>query len=184
MKKQDIFDTTLQLIVSKGLHDVPMSEIAKESNAAIGTIYHHFRNKDELIKALYADIHEELEDIVNLEEIDIKNYQSEFATLFLKVFKYFIQNADKFEFIQQYENSPFGKDTVELHRHIEYPIQPDFFILGQKRGFIKNTSLSLITNIVYSNIANLTRLQLSKKVELNREMIELVIDGCWEMIKR
>jgi len=184
MKKQDIFATTLSIIVRKGLHDTPMSAIAKESNAAIGTIYHHFKNKEDLVQELYANIQRELEEIAIAEEIDIRNYQAEFTSLFLRVFKFFIQNPEKFYFLQQYEHSPFGNDTDELNNKIEYPIKPDFFVLGQDQGTIKKVSVSLISNIIYANIANLVRLQLSEKVELNREMIELVINGCWEMVKR
>ncbi len=184
MKKQDIFDTTLRLIVAKGLHDVPMSEIARESNAAIGTIYHHFKSKEDLIQSLYVHIHQELEEYIKVGEIDRKNFKSEFATLFLSVFKFFIQNPQKFYFLEQYEHSPFGFGTKELDANLEYPIQPDFFTFGQEQRLIKQIPLSLISNIIYANLANLVRLQLAKKVELNREMIELVIDGCWEMVRR
>lgn len=184
MKKQDIFNTTLSLIVRQGLHNTPMSAIAKESNAAIGTIYHHFKNKKELVHALYMNIHKELDDVVLNEEVDIKNYESEFAALFLRIFKFFIQNPKKFKFLQQYEHSPYGYETEELNAHIEYPIQIDFFTLGQDRGLVKLVSLSLISNLVYINAANLVRLQLTEKVELNRDMIASVIEGCWAMLKK
>jgi AcrR family transcriptional regulator len=184
MKKQDIFSTTLSLIVKQGLHDIPMSQIARESNAAIGTIYHHFKNKEELVQALYADIHKELEEIVQLEEIDTKNFRAEFTALFLRVFKFFIQNPLKFYFIEQYEHSPFGFNTKELDANIEFPLKPDFFVYGQEQRLIKELPLSLVSNIVYTNVINLVRLQLSQKVELNRDMIQIVIDGCWEMVSR
>jgi AcrR family transcriptional regulator len=184
MKKQDIFNTTLSLVVRQGLYDTPMSQIAKESNAAIGTIYHHFKNKEELIQALYTDIHKELEAVVEIEEIDVRNYKAEFTALFLRVFKFFIQNPLKFHFLEQYEHSPFGFNTEELDVNIEYPLRPDFFSFGQEQRLIRQMPLSLISNIIYTNVANLVRLQLAQKIELNREMLELVIDGCWEMVKR
>jgi len=183
MKKQDIYSTTLSLIVRQGLHNIPMSAIAKDSNAAIGTIYHHFRNKEELVKALYSEIHHELEEAIRQEEIDTKNFPLEFKALMLRIFKFFIQNPDKFSFLQQYEHSPFGSDTEELESNVEYPILPDFFKFGQEKRLIKMLPLSLITNIVYSNVTLLVRLQLSKKVDLNREILELVINTCWMMIK-
>jgi len=183
MKKQDIFDTTLSLIVSKGLHDTPMSQIASQANVAIGTIYHHFKNKEELIQALYADIHSELDENVAVDEVDINNYRAEFTSLFLRAFKYFVQNPAKFHFLRQYENSPFGLETDELNSNIEFPFGKAFFQLGVERGLLKPVSPSLISNIVYSNITNLVRLHLAGKTTLNKELIQLVIDGCWEMVK-
>lgn len=183
MKKQDIFKTTLTLIAAQGLHATPMSQIATESGAAVGTIYHYFKSKEELVQALYVEIHKELEEIAHPDEVDIKNYQIEFTALFLRVFKFLIQNPQKFYFLQQYENSPYGSLEGELNSNIEYPLKPDFFRLGQEQKLIKQTPLSLITNIVYSNITNLVRLHLSEKIALDKEILQLVIDGCWGMVR-
>jgi TetR/AcrR family transcriptional repressor of multidrug resistance operon len=184
MKKEDIFKTTLALIASQGLHATPMSQIAKESGAAVGTIYHHFKSKEELVQMLYAEIHKELEEIAQSDEVDVKNYKIEFTALFLRVFKFLIQNPPKFYFLQQYENSPFGSPEGALKAHVEYPLKPDFFRLGREHKLIKQTSLSLITNIFYSNITNLVRLYFSENIALDKEILQLVIDGCWGMLKR
>lgn len=183
MKKEDIFNTTLALIASQGLHATPMSQIAIESGAAVGTIYHYFKSKEALVQALYAEIHKELEEFSQSDDIDIINYQIEFTALFLRVFKFLIQNPKKFYFLQQYENSPFGFNTETLNTNIKFPVWPDFFQLGIDKGLLKTMPLSLISNIFYSNIVNLVRLHLSQKVDLTKEMIEMVIEGSWQMVK-
>ena len=184
MKKQDIFDTTLSLIVSQGLHATPMSQIAREANVAAGTIYHYFKSKEELIKELYHQIHEELEEEMKLDEIDIDNYESEFSSLCLRIFKYLIQNPLKFYFLQQYESSPLGFSSDELNKNSEFPIPVELFQLGLDKQLINPMPLSLISNLVYTNISTLVRLQLSEKVALNKELILGIIDGCWNMIKK
>lgn len=184
MKKQDIFNTSLQLIVSQGLHATPMSQIAREANVAAGTIYHYFSSKEEMIHELYHTIHSELEDELKAENIDLENYAFEFSSLCLSIFKFFIQNPMKFNFLHQYEHSPLGNRSEELDRNIEYPIPVDFFRYGQDNNLVKQYPLSLIANIVYTNISSLVRLQLYEKLELNRDIIQTVIDGCWNMIKK
>lgn len=184
MKKQDIFSTTLTIIARQGLHATPMSQIASESNVAIGTIYHYFKSKEELVHALYVDIHRELEDMIFTEEIDMANYASEFSALCLRLFKFFIQNPIKFNFLQQYEHSPFGMETRELSSNIEFPIPAFFFDLGLKNDLLKAMPVSLHSNIVYCQIVNLVRLHLAGKVVLDKEMIQLVIEGCWGMVKK
>src|SRR5579862_10023014 len=52
-RKQAILDAMLDLIVERGLHDAPMSELAQRSRASPGVIYHYFPSKDDLIHALY-----------------------------------------------------------------------------------------------------------------------------------
>ena len=99
MKKQDIFDAALSLIVSQGLHATPMAQIAKEANVAAGTIYHYFKSKEEMIHELYKKIHIELEEIMDLDDIDLNDYKAEFDAVCLRIFKYLIQNPLKFYFL-------------------------------------------------------------------------------------
>ncbi|MCK5033837.1 MAG: helix-turn-helix transcriptional regulator, partial [Calditrichia bacterium] len=51
-KREAILKATLNLLVERGFHDTPTSLIAKEAGVATGTLFHHFKNKEELINAL------------------------------------------------------------------------------------------------------------------------------------
>lgn len=184
MKKQDIFDTSLALIVNQGLHATPMSQIANEANVAAGTIYHYFKSKEEMIHELYHNIRGELETVLMADEIDTANYQMEFTSMCLSMFKFFMQQPLKFSFLQQYEHSPLGIQSAELDTIIEYPVPVDFLSLGVDLNFLKAVPLSFHSNLIYANIIALARLQLTEKVSLNKEMIQSVIDGIWNMIKK
>ncbi len=183
MKKQDIFNTALSLIVSQGLHATPMAQIAKEANVAAGTIYHYFKSKEEMIHELYVNIHEELNEVMDLSDIDMDNYEAEFDALCLRIFKYLIQNPIKYYFLQQYENSPVGFSKDELNKNTEFPIPVKFFQLGKENKLLKPLPLSLISNFVFNNIATSVGLHLSEKIEMDKEIIQAVIDGSWNMIK-
>ena len=52
-KKEKILAATLKLIVSKGIDNTPMSEIAKQADTGMGTIYNYFSTKEVLINELY-----------------------------------------------------------------------------------------------------------------------------------
>ena len=54
-KREAILKATLDLLVERGFHDTPTSLIAKEAGVATGTLFHHFKNKEELINALYLE---------------------------------------------------------------------------------------------------------------------------------
>jgi len=182
MKKQDIFDTALSLIVAQGLHATPMAQIAKEANVAAGTIYHYFKSKEEMIHELYVNIHEELKAEMDLNDIDIDNYKAEFDALCLRIIKYLIQNPLKFYFLQQYENLP-GLSKDVLNKNTEYPISAKFFQLGKGNNLLKPLPLSLFSNLVFNNIATTVGLHLSEKIEMDKEIIQVVIEGSWNMIK-
>ena len=52
-KKQRIIITMLELVVKQGVYATPMSQVAKEANVAVGTIYHYFNNKQEILEEIY-----------------------------------------------------------------------------------------------------------------------------------
>ena len=55
-KRDNILHTTLHLIVERGLESTPMSLIASEAAVGMGTIYHYFASKEELVNALYREL--------------------------------------------------------------------------------------------------------------------------------
>ena len=55
-KRDIILETTLRLVVERGLESAPMSLIAKEAGVGMGTIYHYFPSKEELVNVLYREL--------------------------------------------------------------------------------------------------------------------------------
>jgi AcrR family transcriptional regulator len=48
-KKQQIMNAALKLFVENGFHGTSTAEIAKTAGVATGTLFHHFKTKQELI---------------------------------------------------------------------------------------------------------------------------------------
>ena len=51
--KEIIVQTALKLFLSKGFNETSMNEIAGEIGISKPAIYHHFKNKDELVQAIF-----------------------------------------------------------------------------------------------------------------------------------
>lgn len=71
-KKEDIMDSTYNLIIENGLYNVSTNDIKKAANTSPGTIFYYFDSKDELIeevlnKYLLDMYHEQLEKIKSFE---------------------------------------------------------------------------------------------------------------------
>ena len=49
-KREEILNTTLDLVCEIGFHDTSIPLIIKKSGVASGTIYHHFKNKEEVLR--------------------------------------------------------------------------------------------------------------------------------------
>lgn len=67
--KDKILDISEKLFLSHGYDDTDMRLIAKESGIAIGTLYYHYKNKDELFKnvldSIWGRISNQFDDVLN-----------------------------------------------------------------------------------------------------------------------
>jgi TetR/AcrR family transcriptional regulator, repressor of fatR-cypB operon len=58
-KRDAILAAALRLITRFGLHNTPMSAVAREAGVAVGTVYLYFPSKEAMINALYLQVLED-----------------------------------------------------------------------------------------------------------------------------
>ena len=87
-KKQRIILTMLELVVAQGVHATPMSQVAKEANVAVGTIYHYFNNKNEIIEEIYSMICQDF-GVVLIANMPENDFKKQYETIWLNMFYYF-----------------------------------------------------------------------------------------------
>jgi len=59
----------LELVVKQGIHATPMSLVARNAKVAIGTIYHYFESKEEILCEIYKLIRQDFATILIQEHI-------------------------------------------------------------------------------------------------------------------
>jgi TetR/AcrR family transcriptional regulator len=80
-QRQEMLASALELFSEKGYHNVSMHEIAEKAEFAIGTLYHFFKNKEDLYRALILEQADKFHDALTkaIEEPDdeiekLRNY--------------------------------------------------------------------------------------------------------------
>ncbi|MBU2972505.1 TetR/AcrR family transcriptional regulator [Pseudoalteromonas sp. C2R02] len=90
-KKQQIMDVAIELFAKRGYENTPISAICKHSNVSKGLAFHHFENKEGLLREVFlrmAQIIEEVGDNVDLvnEELSTKErFVSHLEKIFLSM---------------------------------------------------------------------------------------------------
>ncbi|WP_019624516.1 TetR/AcrR family transcriptional regulator [Thioalkalivibrio thiocyanoxidans] len=59
--RQRVLETALGLFSTRGYFNTSIHDIRREADVSIGSIYHHFGNKEALAKALYDDLLERMD---------------------------------------------------------------------------------------------------------------------------
>lgn len=66
-RREEILQTALMLFRKKGFDGTPTSEIAEAVGTSKANVYHHFRAKEDLLRALVAPLFEQVEHLVEKE---------------------------------------------------------------------------------------------------------------------
>ncbi len=118
-RRRQILDASRQLLITRGLEAISINLIAKEAEIGVGTIYFHFKNKDEILAAIQAEglsiLHTDVEKIANSSQaIDEKLKNIAFAYLaFSEKQKFY------FDIINYFLSAPEVIFTPELKERID-----------------------------------------------------------------
>jgi len=54
-KRQRILDSAIKVFADKGYHGTRISDIAREAEIAYGLVYHYFKNKEDILDAIFVE---------------------------------------------------------------------------------------------------------------------------------
>ena len=182
-KKELILDTTLKLIAENGLNASPMSLIVKTSGVSTGTIYHHFKSKEEIINQIYLNKKKDFQKILEQNKNKKLNFKKEFKSIWLDFYRYFSENPLIYSFTQQISFSPIITDEVKKEGEQFYQYIFKFFQKGIDKNKIIDMDLNLIVQLVLSNILSLVDLKMNGVIITNK-MLQDAIKYSWRGIKK
>jgi AcrR family transcriptional regulator len=165
-KKQDILDAATRLFSQKGFKEAPMVEISKMTGAAEGTIFYHFKTKEELFISVLETLKQDI-----LDEFDRFLETNTFSTgldMVAGVVSFYGHLTGKMEdrFLLLHRHDPYQLAEVNptCRNHLEqlYNCFVDMFeraiVRGQQDGSIATADPRKTALITYSMVDGLVRL--------------------------
>jgi AcrR family transcriptional regulator len=182
-KRDKILEFTTQLIAEEGVNGSPMSQIAKKAGIAVGTFYHHFKSKEEIINEIYISIKKNFGFILEKSKEKELGYKEEFEDVWLGVYNFFVNNPVQFKFLQQIDHCPIITNAVkeECEKYL-YPIF-EFYQKGIDNEDLIDMDVSLISSLTYSNIITTVDIQINRN-EVSENNLKQAIDYSWRAIAK
>ena len=137
-KREAILKATLNLLVERGFHDTPTSLIAKEAGVATGTLFHHFKNKEELINALYLETKRKMIDVLKEGVQSAGTIEEKIKHVWKSAVQWGIMHPKEYQFFQQYANSPFITKLTRDEAMNQFEFINDIIEEALKSDRIKN----------------------------------------------
>lgn len=188
-KEEQIFQSVLSLIDDKGFHGTPMSQIAKVSEVSIGTIYHYFESKDDLILELFTYLKNKVSLYISgsvfNNPITKENYEKKFLTFWNHFIDFYQENPSIFSFLEQFYTSPYYEMYKQKHCTSNYSEDAinRFLNIGLELKIIREMSPHILYTFCLGSIIFLIRNIIYGQKEYTKEQITQLIQTTWNGVK-
>jgi TetR/AcrR family transcriptional regulator, repressor of fatR-cypB operon len=179
-----IYNATLDLVVENGIEGIKMCEVARAARLATGTIYIYFKNKEELINALFLECRKAAASCYFLGFHEDQDFKEGLRTIWVNLCKYKYKNLQETIFIEQCYHSHFiTEDTREMIRQLFEPLYR-LIERGKKEGIIKDMETFFLLNYVIGISNEMVKSTHYKGIQLTNEQIDLLFSLCWDGLRK
>lgn len=183
-KQQQILAATLDLIHENGLQSTPMSAIAQNAGVAMGTIYHHFASKEDLVNALYKNLLDQMGSYVLGHYNGAAPVHARLTQIWTDTLQFIIHHPREFLFADQYAYSPYIDPTAKKDDSGWQETMVQVLSEGQKQGIIKPMNPEILIHVALGLLSSLAKGHIAGKYVLTDEMVETAVSLCWDAVKR
>lgn len=162
-KRDQILEAALGLFIENGFDKTPTSAISKTAGVATGTLFHHFKTKEDLISALYLEIKMELIERIGhaLEDSNAPDPQgittaedlkAIFKVTWQSVMGWIIQNPKEFLFTAQFGESAYISSSTRERVDEGFAQLKILFNKGQDIKVFQSLPVDLLKSLYSSHL--------------------------------
>ncbi len=186
-KSDAILRAALEQFAENGFHSSPVSQLAIRARVGVGSIYRYFKDKDELIHAVFTMVDDALQKAITTSLDPTLSGRSEFIQLVTSLIHYLNDHPQEFKFLEQYYSSPYGSDKkhAKFLREGTVDSSNPFVNLfsGNKTGILKDLPLPIYLAMTFGPIIFLLRDSHSGLVILDETLVQQTAEASWNAIK-
>ena len=164
--RQAILDTALEIGMKEGFEELSIRKIINQMRYSTGVVYHHFKDKQEIIDAIEAAETKWLQGQI-MELLDeSKDVAAEIETVFKRILKLAFEEPEKYNLIVLHKYSRRKSEQPGWITHLSKRLQE-----GMDKGLIKEMDTEKAAFAIWSSFLGF-HLMISRQRELTMEEAE------------
>lgn len=184
-KKEQILKTALKLFIENGFEKTPTSLISKEAGVATGTLFHHFKTKEELIDALYLDVKFSIIETIVSAIDSAKGLKENVHALWFNFISWVLDHHDEYRFIVQFGESSLISTSTRERAEAAFQNSKDYLEGGLKQGIFFNLPMDFLMMLFTSHIFTACNYFLENPQEWEKiSLREEVFCSCWNAMAK
>lgn len=172
-----ILETALRLFTSKGYFSTSVHDIRREANISIGAIYHHFSSKEEIAKAIYADLLESMSATMEAIVKDNASARDRSRAIMACLFERTESHPDEMEFMLYSKHREFMPSAKPICSSRPLALMREVVREGIERGDIREMDNTIATTCLFGGMFRMINLRLEGTI---RTPLPELLDGVWE----
>ncbi len=181
-KRCALLHAALELFATQGFDGTATAQIAKQAGVASGTLFFHFKSKEELIQELFREVRNKIEQELREPDGTSASLRERLLRSLEKLLLFLLNNPREFKFIEQYYFSPFSER--EVFRIEEHNIIHHLLVQARDGQIVKEAPLMVLEAVVFGPITALAKEHANRSAVIDEEICRLTIQACWDGIKR
>lgn len=150
-----IITAALWLFTQRGYFSTTVPDVARAAQVSVGSIYHHFKDKEDVARVLYADLVERLQDA--LMEIASRHASAHdrCRAVMAMLFEMTESNRDAMDFMLYAKHREFLPSELPVCSSRPFETMRRFVQEGMARGEIRQMDLMVATSCLFGGAIRL-----------------------------
>lgn len=182
-KYQAILLAAMRLFAEQGLHAVTIAQVAAEAKVGIGTIYKHFKDKQDMVRQIWIE-QKKHESAYVFQDYDPASgtVRERFDFLWRRVILYFLEHPVEYRFSYHFAASPVLTREVHEVAMKDFLRFNDLFAEGSQQGLFKPLSPLHLRLYTFATINGWILWALDEKVAFTPAAVELFLQMAWDAV--
>lgn len=182
-KRSTILCATLELLASQGFHGFSVKQLAQKAGVATGTVYLHFKDREDLIRQLYLEVVHEVGKHLFVDLDASASAEDQYRQICRNFWRFCLINHDILSCKAQFDHLPSDIRRIQSNesKQIILPLY-QVFAMGRERGEIKHLPDDVLVTLAIEPFSSLANKQWLGLVNLDEAALEQVINACWDAI--
>lgn len=182
--RDQVLTAALRLFTQKGYFNTSIPDIVQESGVSTGSIYHYFKDKEGIAKALFETLKKRIEDKFAEIEAENKSTEDQCRAVIRHLFEITEEEPFAMEFMLYAKHKEFIPELAPVCSSKPFRLMRQMVANGMIRGEVRPMDANVAAAAVYGPAVRLIQHRLDGIVErpLN-EYFDDVWDCTWRSVK-
>ena len=180
-QREKILAAALQLFAKRGFENTTVPQIKSNARVGLSTFYKYFRNKEELLNAIYRELRCKLEDCLDVPLHAGDTPRRQFHDLWIEMVNFDRDFPSAIGFLEHRHHGAYLDNESEPLERVPWPITDLLDRLGRENA-IKDVPRMVLAAVAWGTFVELVKLDCQGRLTLSDEVLQAAEDCIWDAI--